>query len=191
MMEMWSKPLDQAGIDQKTIEPARLPSPRTIEEQSLAAIENASLFCKRRIERKTGGPLHDQRQIGRIEQVKRGTEIDRLEVQPVDGVIGREVARIMRREAPSKFLGIDRRVDDMLGEFRLMITIAHDQERFVREVTPKLCDEFLVVALGHGLATQIFIGFRKRVAGTAPACRREFFMELIVPGKMVCRQKDK
>ena len=87
--------LDQPGVDQQPVEAAGLGAAGALEKQSVAALQNFLLFGERRIERQAGRLLHDQRKIGRLQPVERRRQILRREVDRVDGVVGREVARVV------------------------------------------------------------------------------------------------
>ena len=66
-----SKALDQAGVDQQPVEAARLGAAGAAIEQAAAALEDALLLGKGRVERQARRLQHDERQIGRVERVER------------------------------------------------------------------------------------------------------------------------
>src|SRR5579872_5905676 len=95
------KPLDQAGVDQQTIEAARL---RTI----LAGVEKAPtsqhdlfLLGKGRIEREARRLLNHERQIRPVDRVHDRGTCDGREIDGVDGVVSEVVARIVALELPA------------------------------------------------------------------------------------------
>jgi len=63
-------------------------------EHAVAALQDFLLLGERGIERQARGLLHHQRQVGRIQGIERRGQLDRLEIDGVDRVIGGEVARI-------------------------------------------------------------------------------------------------
>jgi hypothetical protein len=77
--------LDQAGLDQKPVETARLGAGRAAVEPPLAAIEDLLLLGKGRVERQAGGLLDDQRQEGRLQRVERRRDVRRFKIDRVDG----------------------------------------------------------------------------------------------------------
>src|SRR5262245_15928824 len=95
-----SKSFDQAGLDQESVEAARLGAAGAAVEQPPAALQDRLLLDKRGVERHAGRFENDERQVGRVEHIAcggglRGTEIDR-----VNGVVGGEEARILLRDLP-------------------------------------------------------------------------------------------
>ena len=93
-------------------------------------------------------------------------------------------------QAPAELAEVHVRIDDEIGEVRLVIPVAHDQKRLGRKVALKPRKELRIVALAHGLPPQVLIELRHCVAGCAPASRREFRAEPIIPGKMIRREID-
>src|SRR3954451_15441378 len=82
--------LDQAGVDQESIETPRLRAAVASVEQPVAALQDALLLGKGRIERQAGRLLQHQWQIRPFDGVKRGRNVGGLIVHRVDGVIGGE-----------------------------------------------------------------------------------------------------
>src|SRR5262245_24870854 len=78
---------------------------------------------------------------------------------------------------------VERRVDDAFGKIRLMISEAHQQKRFGREVVTETGEEGGIVALAQALPPQIFLDMG-RVAEVAPI-RRQIRPEAVVPRKMI------
>src|SRR6476620_3110098 len=132
-----SEPLDQPRIDQQTIEPSRFGSAGASVEQPLTTPQHVLLFGKRRIQRHTRRLLHQQWQIRCIEGLERRRYIDRSIVYRVDSVVARVVARIEGPEQTRDGWLAERRIDDAIGKFRLMIAEANDQERIGRKVMPE------------------------------------------------------
>src|SRR5262249_34865219 len=93
--ESFSKPLDQAGIDQQPVEAARLRAASAGVKKSLAALENPFLLGEGGIERQPGRLLHHERKIGPLDRVERGSEADGFKIDRIDRVIGRVIARIV------------------------------------------------------------------------------------------------
>src|SRR5881392_4001055 len=79
--------LDQPGVDQQAVEAARFLAAGAGKEQATAALQHPLLLGEGRVERQPRDLLHDQRQIWRLNGVECGGEVDRLEVDRVDGVI--------------------------------------------------------------------------------------------------------
>ena len=89
-----SKAFDQTGLDQQPIEPPRLGTAGAPVEQAVTTLQDILLFGKGRIKRYTRRLLHQQRQVGCIERVKRRGKIDGLEIYGVDRIVAGVVARI-------------------------------------------------------------------------------------------------
>jgi hypothetical protein len=116
------------------VETPRLGAVGAAVEQPGTALEDALLLGERGIKRHAGGLLHDQRQIGRVEHVERRAERHRREVDGIDRIVRREVARIEPQQALAKLPHVEGRIDQQLGEIRLMIAITDNQEFLAREV---------------------------------------------------------
>ena len=58
---------------------------------------------------------------------------DRLEVDRVDRMIGREIARIVMLQFLADAGLVEVRIEKVRREFRLMIAVTHDQERLPRK----------------------------------------------------------
>src|SRR6266568_706680 len=86
--------LDQPGVDQQPVEAPDFGAAGALEKQSVTALENLLLFREGRIERQPGRLLHDDRKIGRLEAVQRRRDVLWREVDTVERVVGREVARV-------------------------------------------------------------------------------------------------
>src|SRR4051794_11267031 len=100
-LQTWLEPseaFDQPGVDQEPVEATRFRSARTGVEEPFAALEDLLLFGEGRIERQSGSFLDHQRQIGSLDRLERRGEIDRFEVDRVDRVVGREIARVIDHE---------------------------------------------------------------------------------------------
>src|SRR5262249_47043291 len=128
------KPFDQAGIDQEPIEASRFGTARAGVEKSLAAFENFLLLGERGIERKTCGLQYNQWKIGTFDHVERRGQIVRFEIGRIDRVVGGEISRIVCHQTLRDRGFVERRLDDGGREIRLVVAIAHQQERFMREV---------------------------------------------------------
>src|ERR1035441_5522011 len=89
--------LDQAGGDQQPVETARLGAAGAAIEQAMAALQDRLLLGEGRIERHAGGLLDHQRKIWRVERLKRGGQIGRLEIHRIDRIVTRKVARVERQ----------------------------------------------------------------------------------------------
>ena len=126
-----SKPFDQSRIDQQTVETARLRTPGASIEQPVTAFQDIFLFGKGRIKRHTCRLLHQQRQVRCIERLECRRQIDRPEIYGVDCVVARVVARIKGFQLSRNRRLAERRIDDAIGKFRLMISEANDQEKSV------------------------------------------------------------
>src|SRR5258705_5967057 len=95
---LWSgnlKSAYQSRVDQEPVEAAGLCAVLAGIEQALAAQHDLLLLLERRVERNAGSFLDHQRQIGPVDGIHHGRAFDRLEVDGVDRVIGRVVARIV------------------------------------------------------------------------------------------------
>src|SRR5262245_63883099 len=68
-------------------------------------------------------------------------------------------------------------------EFRLVVAVAHDQERFGREFALQAIEQRRIVLRGHALAAHVFVDIG-RVAKVAPV-RRQLGSQPAVPGKMI------
>src|SRR5690242_1107521 len=97
-----SKPLDEACLDQGAVEAPRLGAIGAAVEQPGTALQDPLLLGERGIKRHAGGLLHDQRQIGRVKQVERRAKRRRREVDGIDRIVGREIARIEPQQAFAK-----------------------------------------------------------------------------------------
>src|SRR5262245_23481341 len=84
--------LDQAGIDQQSIEAARLGAVIAAIKDAAAAPHDLLLLREGGIERNPGGLDCDQRQIRSIDRLERERGVDRREIDRVDSVVGRVVA---------------------------------------------------------------------------------------------------
>src|SRR5690242_9958568 len=122
--------LDEGGGDQQPVEAPRLRAVAAVVIDALAALEDLLLLGKRGIERQAGELLDHQRQVGPVERVECGRHVARLEVDRIDRVVGREIARVHRNHALADLVIADARFDQIGGQFRLVITVAYDQERF-------------------------------------------------------------
>src|SRR5262245_43625158 len=180
-----SKPFDEPGLDQRPVEAARLGTIAAAVEQASAALEDALLLGEGGIERHARRLLHDQRQVGRVEHVEGRAKRDRLEVDGIDRIVGRVVARIEPQQPLTEIPRVERRLDQMLGEIRLMVAIADDEKLLAWEIALEAAEERLVVALAHRLAAQIFVDLGHCIAGVAPVRGRQVLAERIVPGEMV------
>src|SRR5690349_3917488 len=89
------EPLDQAGIDQHAIEAARLGAAIAIIEQSVATLHDLLLLLERWVEWQARALQHDEGQIGALDGIERGGHAGRFEVDGVDRIVGREVARVV------------------------------------------------------------------------------------------------
>jgi hypothetical protein len=78
---------DEAGVDEHAVEMARLGAAGAGVEQAFATCEDLLLFEERGIERQARRFLHDERQIGAFDCIKRGGQIGRREIDRVDRVI--------------------------------------------------------------------------------------------------------
>src|SRR5580704_5445457 len=87
----WSKKvsesLDRTGVDQQPVEAPRLGSAGACIEQPVATLKNPFLLDERRIKRQSSRILRDQWQVGPLDRVERGGDIDRFEVDCIDGVV--------------------------------------------------------------------------------------------------------
>src|ERR1700730_12659304 len=118
--ERASEPLDQAGVDQQPIEASRFDAAGAAVEQTPAALQTFFLLGERRVERQPGRLLHDQREIGPLDGVERGAELDRLEVDRIDRVIGREIARIVIQQPAADRRLLEPGLENGGGEIRLV-----------------------------------------------------------------------
>ena len=98
-IERNSKSLDHPGVDQKPIKSSRLRAFLAGVEHAVAAKHDLLLLLERRIERDAGGFLDYERDVGRIECIKRGREVPRPVVDAIDRIVGGEVTRIGRHQA--------------------------------------------------------------------------------------------
>src|SRR6516165_12586132 len=105
------------------------------EEKSFAAQENFLLFGKRRIERQSGRLLNNQREIRPFQRIERRRCVDWREIDRVNGVIGREVTRIVRHEPLRDAVVVEGGIDQRRSKVRLMITESNDKKSIVREVS--------------------------------------------------------
>src|SRR5262249_44843525 len=182
------KPLDQAGVDQQSIEAPRLRAAGAGIKKPLAALENFLLLGERGIERQAGRLLHDQRQIGALDRVERGGEIDGFEIDRVDRVVGGEIARIISHQPPVDPGLVEPRLEHERGEIGLMIAVADQEEPLAGKVAREAIEQPGIVAEARALTTQIFVDFR-RVSQASPF-RRQVGAPPIVPGEMVLSQID-
>src|SRR6516225_8632881 len=125
--------VDEARIDQKAVEAAGFRAALAGVEQTPTAQHDLLLLCKGRIERNAGLLLDDQRQISRIDRVHHSRAPDRLEIDGVDRVIGRIVTRVVALELLADAGFIERGIEQLRRKLRLMIAVAHDQERLAAE----------------------------------------------------------
>src|SRR5712675_3295207 len=77
--------LDQPGIDQHAVEAPHLGAAGAWIEQPVATLHDLLLLGETGIERQAGGLLNEQRQIGRVERIERGRDVDRREIDRIDG----------------------------------------------------------------------------------------------------------
>ncbi len=121
--------LDQPGIDQEPVEAARFGAPGAAVERAVATIEDPLLLGERAVERQARGFQHDQRKIGGIEPVQGRSEDRPAEVDGVDGVIGRVVARIVFHEPLASAASASAGSRVLAAKLRLMVAEPDDQER--------------------------------------------------------------
>src|SRR5881394_2245536 len=95
---MLLKVLHKARFDQQAVEASRLSAVLARIKQALAAEHDVLLLLEGGIERDAGGFLDHQRQIGCIDRVHDRRALHGLEVHGIDGVVGREIARIVAVE---------------------------------------------------------------------------------------------
>jgi hypothetical protein len=93
----------QAGIDQQPVETPGLRAVSAAVELAMAALQNLFLFGKAGIERHAGCFLHHQRQVSRVQRVKRRGQTGRCEIHRIDCIIGGQIARIQCLQAASWF----------------------------------------------------------------------------------------
>src|SRR6185369_12359506 len=158
-------------------------------EQAAAALQDLLLLLERRIEWNACRLQQQQRQIGSIERVERRGKIRRSEVDGVDRVIGREIARIVSLNALCHRGLVERRVDKIFRKQWLMVTKAHHQERLVGEFFAQALEEALIVLRAHRLPAQILIDIRA-IAEVAPA-GLQIGPIASVPGEMIGSRIDK
>src|SRR4029453_11567197 len=91
--------LDQAGVDQQPVEAARFGTTVAAVEQAVAALEHLLLLDEARIGRHSGRLLHDQRKVGRLDPLARRRQVQRPEVDRVDGVVGGEIGGIVHHDS--------------------------------------------------------------------------------------------
>src|SRR5712692_1955027 len=186
--ERASKPLDQAGVDQQPIEASRLRAAGAAVEQSLAALQNFFLLGERRVERQPGRLLHDQREIGPLDGVERGAEVDRFEVDRIDRVIGREIARIIIQQPAVDCRLLEPGLENGGGEIRLVVAVGQQQERLARKVAPGSFEQVRIIVKAHGLPLQIFVD-RGGISRILPF-RQQIRPPAGVPGIMVGGEID-
>src|SRR5262249_56065358 len=106
-------------------------------EQPVKTPQNFLLLGERRVKWHARRFLHQQGQIRCIEGLERRRQIDRPIVHRVDRVITRVVAWIEGFEQPRDGWLAERRVDDTVCKFWLMIAKANYQERIGWKVMPE------------------------------------------------------
>ena len=92
-------------------------------------------FCsfERGVERHARALEHDQRQMRGVERVEGGGQIARLEIDPLDRVVGGEVALVEMLDALRSAYFIEARLQILLGKQRLVIAEAHQQKLLAGE----------------------------------------------------------
>jgi len=120
--------VDQSGFYQQSVEAPRLRSAFAEIKLPTTSLENLLLLGEGGIKRHTRRFEHDQRQLGSIERIERRREIDRREIDRVDNVVGRVVARVELLDALGNLGRAKRRIDEVLGETRLVIGKSNNQE---------------------------------------------------------------
>src|SRR5713226_6472940 len=178
-----SKALDQTGVDQQPVETARLGTAGAEIEQAAAAAEDLLLLGEGGAEWNARALEHHQRQVRRIEHVERGGQVARLEVQPLGRIIGGEIARVALEDV-LRYLGpIERRVEELLGEQRLVVAEPHDEELILRKLAAETLLELREVVHAHLLAAQVFVDL-VRVARIDPV-GEQVGPVVVGPGKVV------
>src|SRR5258708_27933442 len=143
--------LDQAGIDEQTIEAPSLGPAGARVKYATAALEDLLLLGERRVERHPRTLERDQREAGCIERIESRYYIGRHEIDGVDRVIGGQVARIACLDASCNLSLVERRIDDVHREFRLMVAVAHQKKGFAREFPFEAAEKRGIVARTHRL----------------------------------------
>src|SRR5215472_8340501 len=128
------KALDQTRLDEQAIEPSRLGAAGTPIKETVAAIQNLLLLGKGRVKRHACRLLHQQGQVRCIKRRKRRRQIDRFEVHGIDRVVTRVITRIEGLQLARKRGLAERRVDNSICEFRLVITKSNNQKRIGRKL---------------------------------------------------------
>src|ERR1700690_4111309 len=131
--EFGSQSVDHPGVDQQPVEPAGFVAALAGVKHALAAQHDVLLLLERRIERDAGGFLDHQRQVGAVDRVHHGRTLHRLEIDGVDRVIGRIIARVIILQLLADAGLIETGIEQMRRELRLVIAIAHDQKRLPRK----------------------------------------------------------
>src|SRR6266436_323850 len=181
------KALDQAGIDQQTIEaPSLRPAGARI-KYATAALEDLLLLGEGGVERHPRSLERDQREVGCIERIESRGYIGRHEIDGVDRVIGGQVARIACLDASCNLSLVERRIDGVHREFRLMVAVAHQKKGFAREFPFEAAEKRGIVARTHRLPPQVLVDLRL-VSEVAPL-RRQLRAIAVTPRKMIGRQK--
>ena len=153
-------------------------------------MEDSLLLGEGGIERHARGLLHDQWQVRRVEHVEGRAQRDRREVDGIDRIVGRVVARVETQQSLAEVPRVERRINQVLGEVRLMVAVTHDEKLLAGKIVLKPGEELLVVALAHRLPAQVFVDFGHRIARVAPARRCQLLAERKIPREMVRGQID-
>src|SRR5260370_35922252 len=92
-------------------------------------------------------------------------------IDGVDGVIGGQVARIECLDASCNLSLVERRIDDVHREFRLVVAVAHQKKGFAREFPFEAAEKRRISARTHRLPPQVLVDLRL-VSEVAPFRRQ-------------------
>src|SRR5580693_4598462 len=159
--------VDHPGVDQQPVEPAGFGAAPAGVKYAPAAQHDVLLLLERRIERDAGGFLNHQRQVGAVDRVHHGGTLHRFEIDGIDRVIGRIIARVIILQLLADAGLIETGIEQMRRELRLVIAIAHDQKWLPRKALLQPRHERGVIAGADRLPAQIFVDHGP-VAGRPP-----------------------
>src|SRR5579862_8882081 len=179
---------NEAGVDQHAIEMPRLGTVVAAVKQPIASQQDFLLLGERRIERQAGGVLYHDRKIGTFQRVERRRHVGRFEIDRIDRVIGREIALVPVHQMLLDRGVVERRIEDVRREVRLMVAKAHKEKGVVRELPLQPLEEVDIVLRAERLPAQIFVD-RRYISQVLPL-RHQVGPIAEVPGEMIGGEID-